>query len=342
MGLTNDIVVDASKFDPSKTTDESKGILDFIQTLTANAPKWNEVGPAKYRAMRDTGETPLPPRVFLPGAKDIPLPSRDADRTIPVRIYTPDNGQPSRGILLHLHGGGFVLGTHQDQDAGLQRYANTCQLTALSVGYRLAPEDPWPAAVHDVFDVATHLVDNGGALFGAPLLIIIGHSAGGLLAAQAAFHLIRERPAHRLAGVIFLYGWYDVTLNLPSMQDFHRDLIINTESMRGFAEAYTPGMTIEERRSPLVSPLYDDMPGLAKAAPGGTLPPALFLCGTADPLLDDTVLMSAKWMASGSEATVRIFNGAPHGFTIVPGYSAGAEAEEATLEFINAKAGGAL
>ncbi|KAK0626211.1 Alpha/Beta hydrolase protein [Immersiella caudata] len=344
MGLTSDIVLDVSKFDLSQITPETTGILSVLEQLTSSAPSWQKVGAAQYRALRDTGGTPLPPRVFLPAAKDLTFPSRDPNRTIPIRLYTPDNGHPTRGIILHAHGGGFVLGTHQDQDASLQRYANTCQLTALSVGYRVAPEDPWPAAVHDVFDVATHLVDNGQSLFNAPLLFIVGESAGATLVAQAAFHIARERPEHRLAGVILPYGWFDLTLNLPSIQDFKRELIINTNSMRGYADAYVPGMSIEERTNPLISPLYDGLLRL-EAEMGDpkkkkkALPPALFLCGTADPLLDDTLLMSAKWMASGSQAVVKIFNGAPHGFTVVPGYSLAAEASEVVFEFIKGRLG---
>ncbi|KAK4455654.1 acetyl esterase [Podospora aff. communis PSN243] len=337
MRLPSDIVLDASKFDPSQTTTETTGILSMLEKLTSSAPPWQQVGAAQYRALRDTGGTPLPPRVFLPAAKDLSFPSRDPTRTIPVRVYTPDNGQPPRGILLHIHGGGFVLGNHQDQDATLQRYANTCRLTAVSAGYRLAPEDPWPAAVHDVLDVATHLVDNGVSLFSAPLLFIAGESAGATLVAQAAFHLVRERPQRRLAGVVLPYGWFDLTLNLPSMQDFKRELIINTESMKGYADAYVPGMSIEERRNPLVSPLYDDLLRIEAGESKTVLPPALFLCGTADPLLDDTLLMSAKWMARGSQVVVRIFSGAPHGFTIVPGYNLAAEASEAVFEFIKGR-----
>jgi len=67
------------------------------------------------------------------------------------------------------------------------------------------------------------------------------------------------------------------------------------------------------RRSPEVSPFYADLSGFR-----GRLPPALFTCGTEDPLLDDSVMMGTKWMAAGGEAVVRIFTGAPHGFILFP------------------------
>ncbi|KAK0651416.1 Alpha/Beta hydrolase protein [Cercophora newfieldiana] len=338
MGLTSDILVDRSKFDPSQITEETHSILSLTEQISTSAPKWKQVGAAKFRAMCEAGETPFPPLALLPGGKNTTFPSRDPSRAIPARVYAPDNGAPSRGLLLYLHGGGFVMGTYQE-DANLQRYANACQVTAISVDYRLAPEDPWPAAPHDVFDVAIHLVDNGESLFGAPLRLITGISAGGALAAQAAFHLVRERPEHDLAGVVFQYAWFDVSLGLPSMKDFHRPLFINEKVMTEFMEAYTPGMTVEERRNPLVSPLYDDLINIARAVPGKgkALPPALFLCGTLDPLLDDTLLMSAKWMATGSETVVKILNGAAHGFTMVPGYSVAKEAVDDIFEFMNTR-----
>src|SRR5690606_21455131 len=102
--------------------------------------------------------------------------------------------------------------------------------------------------------------------------------------------------------LIFPYGWFDLTLNLPTASSFTRQLVINTESLQQFNDAYTPGMSEAERRHRSVSPLYEDMKALASAK--GSFPPALFLCGTEDPLLDDTIMMSTKWMIAGGEAIV--------------------------------------
>ncbi|KAK0666409.1 Alpha/Beta hydrolase protein [Cercophora samala] len=337
MPLTSDFTLDASKFAPENVSEETINVNNFIERATSSGPTWQEVGPVRFRQMRENGETGFAAPVYLPTAKDIPIPSRDPGRDIAVRVYTPDNGQPSKGLFLHIHGGGFVLGTHQHQDGKLREYANTFQLTALSVDYRLAPENPWPAQVHDCFDVAEYLVDKGQNTFGAKLLFISGESAGGNLAATTAFHLLRTRPHHEITALILPYGWFDVTQNLPTAATFERPLLINNEKMLGFAVAYAPNMTIEERRNPLISPIYDDMRGLAKLAPGGKLPPALFLCGTEDPLLDDTLLMSTKWMITGSEAIVKIYPGACHAFTAVPGFKAAEEAWEATVQFMREK-----
>jgi len=70
-------------------------------------------------------------------------------------------------------------------------------------------------------------------------------------------------------------------------------------------------MTFEEKQDPKVSPFYENLEDLR-----GRLPHALFLCGTEDPLLDDTIYMSMKWMCAGGEAIVKIYPGAPHGFIL--------------------------
>lgn len=83
--------------------------------------------------------------------------------------------------------------------------------------------------------------------------------------------------------------------------------------MLKFNDAFVPNSTLEERRDPKVSPIYENLQKFR-----GRLPSALFTCGTEDPLLDDTLLMSVKWMAAAGEAIVKIYPGAPHGFSLFP------------------------
>jgi acetyl esterase/lipase len=113
MPTTSDITLDASKFHPANVTEPTKKAAALLEAITTNGPRWWEVGIEKYREMRELGETPLPKPVYLPEAVDDTIPSRDAGREIALRVYKPDNGQPSKGIFLHFHGGGFVLATHK-------------------------------------------------------------------------------------------------------------------------------------------------------------------------------------------------------------------------------------
>ena len=210
------------------------------------------------------------------------------------------------------------------------------------MGYRLAPEEPYPAGIHDCFDAAEYLVDHGKGEYGAELLFLGGESAGGCLTALTAFQLMRSRPTHQLAGLVLPFGEFDLTLNLPQVSSYTRPLVINLSSLQRFNDAYIPGMSIVERRSALVSPLYEDMKALVSSLPSKALPPALFLCGTEDALLDDTLLMSMKWMIAGGEAVVKIYPGAPHGFTIFPGLKVAQEAAAVTMQFVQEKLEGVV
>ena len=132
-----------------------------------------QVGAAKYREMRMKGQTPLPKPVILPQGQDIQLPSRDSNRTIPCRLLEPSSGS-SKGVILHIHGGGWVLMSEKASDPLLNIYAQTSHCTVISVGYRLAPEHPFPAGPEDCFDVAEYLVKNGEKEYGGPLRFMGG------------------------------------------------------------------------------------------------------------------------------------------------------------------------
>lgn len=125
-------------------------------------------------------------------------------------------------------------------------------------------------------------------------------------------HLAKSRPAFHLSGLVLSYGTFDLSF-LPSVHNFKKrdTLIIDKEIMDHTIEAFCPDMSLEQRREPSVSPFYQDLHGLK-------LPPAIFICGTEDCLLDDTVMMAAKWQMCGGKAIVKIFPGAPHGFTLFP------------------------
>ncbi|KAL3454874.1 Alpha/Beta hydrolase protein [Aspergillus insuetus] len=332
MPIESDLTINASKFSQESIAESTKQANAVLAKITANAPKWYEIGAAKYREMQLSGKTPLPPPVYLPNTIETTISSRDASRQIPVRVYKPDNG-PSKGIFLHTHGGGWVLGSHDHQDKSLQMFANGTKLTAVSVGYRLAPENPYPAAINDCTDVAEYLVDNP-SLYG-PVRFLGGESAGAYLALLASFHLLRTRPTHTISGLVLRYGEYDLAVGLPAIvrSASAKALMIDRNAMERFNSTYLPSLSIEERRNPSLSPLYEDLPALAAASPNG-LPPALFVCGTADPLLDDTLLMGMKWSIAGGESIVKVYPGAAHGFTVIPGLPVAEKANAVSIQFM--------
>ena len=274
----------------------------MIELLTGQ-PEWWVVGAQAMRAARRRGEGPFPAPVMSSRARTLPIKGKDGNEIL-LRVIAPP--QP-RGIYLHLHGGGWVLGGADLQDPMLERIADNTGQAVVGVEYRLAPEHPYPAGPDDCEAAAVWLVENGKKEFGADALTIGGKSAGGHLTAVT---ILRMRDRHGYTGfrgANIVYGAFDLALT-PSQRQFgNTRLVLRTIDMQQFYNAFLP--TITDRRVPDISPLYGDLKGLC---------PALFTVGTRDALLDDTLFMHARWVAAGNEAELAIYPGGAHGFTLFP------------------------
>jgi acetyl esterase/lipase len=275
---------------------------DMIQMLTGQ-PEWWIVGAAAMRAARRRGEGPFPAPVMSNRARTLTITGKDGNE-IPLRVIAPP--QP-RGIYLHLHGGGWVLGGADMQDPMLERIADNTGQAVVAVEYRLAPEHPYPAGPDDCETAAAWLVQNGKKEFGTGVLTIGGESAGGHLTAVT---ILRMRDRHGYTGfrgANIVYGAFDLSMT-PSQRQFgNTRLVLRTIDMQQFYNAFLP--TITDRRLPDISPLYADLKGLC---------PALFSVGTKDALLDDTLFMHARWVAAGNGAELAVYAGGAHGFTLFP------------------------
>ncbi|KAF2811358.1 uncharacterized protein BDZ99DRAFT_487179 [Mytilinidion resinicola] len=333
MPLPSDLQIDVSKFDPTNSNPKTEVFNKKLIHIAKDGPRWYEVGAAKYRQMRWNGETPLPKPVVIESGVNGTIPSRDPGRELTYRLFNPEKGEV-KGIYMHIHGGGWVLQSEAYQDGLLKYMADNTGLAVVSIGYRLAPEDPWPAGAEDCYDFAEYLVEHGKERFGGELMFTGGESAGGHFAALVSLYLLKSKPNFAFRGLLLHFGCFDLSGFLPMVDHHERGLVIDHDIMKRYIDVLLPNTTIEQRRHPSISPFFADLRGLK-------LPPALFTCGTEDPLLDDTVFMSAKWMMWGNEAVVRIYNGAPHGFIMFPPGTIDAVQEglDASTDFVKEKLG---
>jgi acetyl esterase len=226
-------------------------------------------------------------------------------RKVEVRIIPPADASP-RGAYLHLHGGGLVFGSADQDDAMLERIADATQLAVVSVEYRLAPAHPYPAAWDDCEAVAVWLAQHVQSLFGAAALAIGGESAGATLAVPT---LVRMRDRHSFTGfraANLSYGNYDTSMTPSQTWIGASRFVIGTEDIRRCSDAYAP--EVSQRRKPDMSALYARLQGL---------PPALFSVGTLDPFLDDSLFLHVRWIAAGNEAQLAVYPGAPHAFNMM-------------------------
>ena len=243
---------------------------------------------------------------------------RAVDRTIDgptgrLRLRTFSAEQP-QGVLLHIHGGAWMAGSPEMMDQLNEIIVTACDLTVVSVDYRLAPEYPYPAGPDDCEVAASWLCEHAADEFGSERLLIAGESAGAHLAAVTLLRMKNKHHAvDRFLGANLIFGAYDLS-RTPSQRgvaiEAGRDILDGT----GFPlDLFLPGCSAEQRRDPDVSPLYADLRGL---------PPAIFSVGTNDHLLDDTLFMAARWEVAGNRTELLVYPETPHGCIALPSVAA--------------------
>jgi len=292
------LTVDRQLFADEAIDADTRQFVADLRTTLADAPDPRKFPAPVLRQAREKGDS-----IF----GDLVTSDRATVRTISgpaggsgLRIIEPV-GDPI-GVYLHIHGGGWMLGAAGHQDQRLVGIADRLGVVTVSVEYRLAPEDPFPAGPDDCEAAALWVAEHSLGEFGSNLLLIGGESAGAHL---AALTLLRMRDRHGFtdwAGANLTYGQFDMS-GTPSARNWgDENLVISTPIMEWFANAFLGDL---DRTDPSISPMFADLSGM---------PPALFTVGTLDPLLDDSLFMSQRWAAAGNEAELAIYPGGVHAF----------------------------
>ncbi len=288
-----------SLFQPDAISPDTQAVnARLSETLSTLSP------PQDIAAMRDAyakGDMGLPATPKAATARTVRIPGPGGE--IALRVIAPDE---VRGVYLHIHGGGWMLGTNDMQDALLESIGRGAGLAAVSIDYRLAPEHPFPAAVDDCVAAALWLIEHAETEFGTPWLAIGGESAGAHLAAATLLRLrdLGHYAAFRAANLTF--GCYDLSLT-PSVRRAQGTPFVDQDVLEQMVAGYAGSGDL---RDAAISPLYADL---------STLPPALFTVGTIDPLLDDSLFMHARWQAAGNRAELAVYPGGVHGFHLLGG-----------------------
>ncbi|MEO8690298.1 MAG: alpha/beta hydrolase [Solirubrobacteraceae bacterium] len=211
---------------------------------------------------------------------------------IPVRIYRPL--EPAGGVLAYFHGGGWAVGSIDSFDTVCRALANESGAIVASVGYRLAPEHRFPAALEDCAAATRGLAER----FPGEPLAVAGDSAGGNLALGVARRLRDQLRAQAL-----IYPVCDAGLNTPSYRDFKERYGLSAEGMQRYWNLYLDG---SDGLQPDASPLRaDDLEGL---------PPTFVLTSEFDVLRDEGEAMAEKLREAGVDVTLRRYDGTIHGF----------------------------
>ena len=226
------------------------------------------------------------------------------------RVYLPDGSAP-RAVYLHVHGGGMVSGSPDVMDVPNLRMARDLGVAVVSPDYRKAPEHPFPAGPDDVTAVAEWLVEHAAGEFGVARLLMGGESAGAYLTAVVALRLRDRGRIAAVAGLNLVFGIYDLghTPSQRGRRPHDGPDVLSPEEIDFVTGCYLPGLTIEQRRDPAISPVYADLRGL---------PPMFLSVGTTDHLVDDTLLLAGRAAAAELDVELFVLPEMPHAFMAFP------------------------
>ncbi|MEU4191028.1 alpha/beta hydrolase [Kribbella sp. NPDC026611] len=226
---------------------------------------------------------------------------------LPLRLYRPDLAGPLP-TLVYFFGGGWTLGSIDTADGITRKLANAVPCQVITVGYRLAPEHPFPTAVHDCHQATQWIAANASGLqVDAGRLAVGGDSAGGNLAAAVTLLAVDNGPG--LSGQLLVYPNTLYGSTTLSMRNGTDPYLFNSTSVDWYWKHYLP--TPEDGRNPLASPL------LAESHAG--LPPALVITAEFDPLRDEGEFYAEKLHAAGVPTTLSRYDGMVHGFFAMSG-----------------------
>jgi acetyl esterase len=231
-----------------------------------------------------------------------------AEGKVPARLYRPSE-DIAPGVLVWLHGGGFVLGSLDGSDVEARALAAASGCAVVSVDYRLAPEHRFPAAPEDCYAATAWVAEHAASLGAAPgPLAVGGDSAGGNLAAVVA-RLARDRGGPSIDLQLLVYPVVARAPATRSYREFADGYWLTADAMEWFWRHYLPAG--EDGSDPRASPLLCD--SLAR------LPPAVVAVAECDVLRDEGEQYAARLRADGVPVQLRRYTGMLHGFLACAG-----------------------
>lgn len=299
--------------------DASRSLIEQLSAVRGR-PLW-EMSPHEARQAASQLKDFIGSGPQMVSVDDTDLESDDG-ATFLVRVLRPTE-EPT-GIVVYLHGGGWVTGHIDEFDTLGRRMAERTGAAVLLVNYRKAPENPFPAGLEDAWRALRWAADNAERIAGRPVpLVVAGDSAGGNLAAVLALRA-RDRNGPSLAAQILVYPVIASDFESPSYRDPDNVLLLTGESMSWYWNHYVaaPG-----REHPDVSPIRaEDLSGL---------PPALVLLAEHDVLRSEGELYAAALRQAGVDVDLVVVPGQMHGFftmvNLLPGQELGMQHVTTTI-----------
>lgn len=214
-------------------------------------------------------------------------------------------GRIKKGVILYLHGGGYVAGSLPYASGFGSVLADRLKRKVLCPAYRLAPENPFPAALEDAFASYVYLTENG---YQSKDIILCGDSAGGGLVFALCL-MLKQKGFSLPAGIVAISPWTDLTLASNTIFEKEKDdPCLTPERLNFFANCYCGrDKRYAERTNPLVSPLFGDL---------SSLPPSLIFVGEDEILLGDSMEINKRLLAANCKSTLIMDKKMWHGYVM--------------------------
>lgn len=223
---------------------------------------------------------------------------------IPIRVYTPE-GSGLFPVLVYSHSGGWVFGSIEGSDPVCRALTKLTPCVVVSVGYRLAPEHPFPAAPEDCYAALQWVAEHASEINADRQRIAVGgDSAGGNLSAAVAL-MTRDRSGPALCFQVIIYGetaYYEP--GTPSYRTYASGYSLTRDDMIWYWEQYLTRK--EDATHPYAAPLY--------ARDVSALPPALIITAEYDPVRDEAEMYAQRLQDAGVPVQLSRYNGMIHGF----------------------------
>lgn len=246
--------------------------------------------------------------------QDVELYAEDGT-VLPARIYTPHNLDhvALSPTLVWIHGGGCVMGSIDWDDKLAAQLATEARMVTLSISYRLAPEHPYPAAVHDVYAALKWWRLNASKYGADPNRVYLaGESAGGNLAAAVASYNLDESKVPKderevISGLALIYPGLAADGKLPSYHRHGQLGVLTSKQTEQFRQVYA-NYNESVRREYTFAPLLTPDHIIAQ------YPPTLLVSAGYDPILDDSILFAARLRQAKANVRTRLFDTSSHFF----------------------------
>lgn len=273
--------------------------LQFYESM--GVPELHELSPEEARAVQEQFAQ-VGPDIDLQTVEDRTIDGPDGE--IPVRLYDPREDDTETPVIVYFHGGGFVVGSLDTHDGPCRKLAAETGYPVVSVDYRLAPENPFPAGLHDSY-AALEWVSDAAEEIGvdAEQVVVAGDSAGGNFAAAVSL-LSRDWNGPDIAGQVLVYPVTGDPRETVAYDENAEGYFLTSETMEWFHDQYMDDR-IHEGNVYAFPRRCADLSGL---------PPATIVTAGFDPLRDDGAAYASRLEDAGVDVTHHNYEGMIHGF----------------------------